>query len=242
MYPGTAWFTLVKMELEAKIHARAGVGSEPRDIRDLLLAELEAWVIAAGQPQFRAKQLAQWLYGRRVESFDAMANLPFPFRQDLKLYFNLSPVPVAAVKRSVDGTVKLLLRLTDGREIESVIIPTPERTTLCISSQAGCAMKCAFCATARMNLRRNLTATEAFELWKDEFDELYRAGETSGRMMSIGLHPHIIGRAFRIRAIRQFIDYAKRFDGVWWATREEVAACYLTQHTNHIPLQTKPPS
>jgi 23S rRNA (adenine2503-C2)-methyltransferase len=160
MYPGTAWFTLVKMELEAKIHARAGVGSEPRDIRDLLLAELEAWVIAAGQPQFRAKQLAQWLYGRRVESFDAMANLPFPFRQDLKLYFNLSPVPVAAVKRSVDGTVKLLLRLTDGREIESVIIPTPERTTLCISSQAGCAMKCAFCATARMGLERNLSAGE----------------------------------------------------------------------------------
>ena len=72
-----------------------------------------------------------------------------------------------------------------------------------------------------MFLRRNFTATEAFEMLKDEFDELYRASEKSGRMMSVGLHPHIIGRAFRARALRQFLDYVKGFDGVWWATREE---------------------
>ena len=85
-----------------------------------------------------------------------------------------------------------------------------------------------------MFLRRNLTADEAFGLWKDEFDELYRAGEKSGRMMSIGLHPHIIGRAFRARAIREFLDYAKKFDGVWWATREEIADWYLQNHKSHI--------
>ena len=71
-------------------------------------------------------------------------------------------------------------------------------------------------------------------LWKDEFDELYRAGEKSGRMMSIGLHPHIIGRAFRARAIREFLEYAKKFDGVWWATREEIADWYLQNHKSHI--------
>ena len=65
-----------------------------------------------------------------------------------------------------------------------------------------------------MFLRRNLTATEAFEMLKDEFDELYRASEKSGRIMSIGLHPHIIGRAFRARALREFLDYVKGFDGV----------------------------
>ena len=85
-----------------------------------------------------------------------------------------------------------------------------------------------------MFLRRNLTADEAFGLWKDEFDELYRAGEKSGRMMSIGLHPHIIGRAFRARAIREFLDYAKKFDGVWWTTREEIADWYLQNHKSHI--------
>ena len=81
-----------------------------------------------------------------------------------------------------------------------------------------------------MFLRRNLMATDAFQLMKDEFDELYRSGETSGRIMSIGLHPHIIGRAFRARAIREFLEYAKSFDGVWWATREEIADWYLQNH------------
>jgi allantoinase len=83
-------------------------------------------------------------------------------------------------------------------------------------------------------LRRNFTASEAFEMLKDEFDELYRASGESGRIMSVGLHPHIIGRAFRARAIREFLDYAKGFDGVWWATREEIARWYLANHRQHI--------
>ena len=86
----------------------------------------------------------------------------------------------------------------------------------------------------RTLLEAGFTAGEAFGLWKDEFDELYRAGEKSGRMMSVGLHPHIIGRAFRARAIREFLDYAKTFDGVWWATREEIADWYLQNHKSHI--------
>jgi allantoinase len=85
-----------------------------------------------------------------------------------------------------------------------------------------------------MFLRRNLTTTEVLGLLKDEFDELYRASATSGRMMSVGLHPHIIGRAFRARALREFLAYAKQFDGVWWAKREDIAAWYLKNYQNHI--------
>jgi peptidoglycan/xylan/chitin deacetylase (PgdA/CDA1 family) len=85
-----------------------------------------------------------------------------------------------------------------------------------------------------MFLRRNLMAAEACQLMKDEFDELYRASENSGRIMSIGLHPHIIGRAFRARALREFLDYVRRFEGVWWATREEIADWYLANHASHI--------
>jgi allantoinase len=85
-----------------------------------------------------------------------------------------------------------------------------------------------------MFLRRNFTAATAFETMKDEFDELYRASGKSARIMSVGLHPHIIGRAFRIRALRDFLDYVKRFDGVWWATREEIAAWYLENHASHV--------
>ncbi len=154
------WFKLVEMDLESNSGAVNGGASRQRDIRDLLLPEMERFVVNSGLPQFRAKQIARWLYVRRVESFDAMSNLPFTFRQYLKLHFKLSPLTVAALKRSADATVKLLLRLEDGREIESVIIPTPGRVTLCLSSQAGCAMNCAFCATAKMGLERNLTAAE----------------------------------------------------------------------------------
>jgi 23S rRNA (adenine2503-C2)-methyltransferase len=148
------------MDLEPDIPAVIGGESKQRDIRDLLLPELEQAVLESGQPRFRAKQIAQWLYALRVESFAGMSNLPADLREYLKQHFKLDPLAAVAVDSSSDGTTKLLLRLSDGREVESVIIPSPDRTTLCISSQAGCAMKCAFCATARMGLERNLSAAE----------------------------------------------------------------------------------
>ena len=154
----------------------AAAASKQRDLRDLLLTELEQTVAQAGQPRFRAGQIAQWLYARAVERFDQMTNLPAEFREYLKCNFKLDSPAMAAAQRSADGTVKLLLRLLDGREIESVIIPSPGqpsrghpnsgrvqksgRVTLCVSSQAGCAMACAFCATARMGLERNLGTAE----------------------------------------------------------------------------------
>ncbi len=82
--------------------------------------------------------------------------------------------------------------------------------------------------------RRGFTNDEVFQVLKDEFDQLYRESEKSGRHMSVGLHPHIIGRAFRVRALREFLDYAKGFDGVWWASREEIAKWYLEHHQSHI--------
>ena len=146
--------------------------SSQRDIRDLGLEELEAVVAAAGERSFRAKQLAGWLYARGADSFDAMLDLPKPFREHLKNHFRIDSPLTAHVARSSDGTRKLLIRLHDGEAIESVIIPSREleatpngeklnqRITLCMSSQAGCAMACEFCATARMGLHRNLNVGE----------------------------------------------------------------------------------
>lgn len=147
---------IIRVDVQTDLYPRAG----KRDIRDLLLADLEQIVADSGEPRFRAAQLAQWLYAQRVDSFEEMSNLPAAFREKLRKHFKIEPLSVAATDRSLDGTTKLLLRLVDAREIESVIIPSPERTTLCISSQAGCAMNCAFCATARMGLERNLTCGE----------------------------------------------------------------------------------
>ncbi len=137
-----------------------GHSKELRDIRDLRPAELAEIVASASEPSFRAKQLAHWLWRRDAESFDQMLELPASFREYLKRNFKIGPMPIAHIARSNDGTRKLLLSLDDGERIESVIIPADDRVTLCISSQAGCAMNCAFCATALMGLHRNLKASE----------------------------------------------------------------------------------
>ena len=131
-----------------------------RDVRELALDELEQFVVAAGERAFRARQVMGWLWQRGADSFDAMSDLGTDFRAHLKNHFKISPAPHAAVARSSDGTRKLLVALCDGEAIESVIIPAGARVTLCLSSQAGCAMACEFCATARMGLHRNLTAAE----------------------------------------------------------------------------------
>jgi peptidoglycan/xylan/chitin deacetylase (PgdA/CDA1 family) len=83
-------------------------------------------------------------------------------------------------------------------------------------------------------LRQGLSAESGLQMFKEQFDWLYAESGTSGRFMNIGLHPHVIGQAYRIRALRDFIRYAKQFDDVWFATREEIAEWYLQNHSSHI--------
>lgn len=130
------------------------------DVRELMLDELEQFVAAAEERPFRARQVMRWLWRGEADSFDAMSDLGVEFRSYLKRHFKISPAPSATIARSLDGTRKLLVALGDGEAIESVIIPAGQRVTLCLSSQAGCAMGCEFCATALMGLHRNLTAAE----------------------------------------------------------------------------------
>jgi 23S rRNA (adenine2503-C2)-methyltransferase len=137
------------------------VSVPPRDIRAMTLAEAERMLQAISEPPFRAKQLMHWLWTRGADSFDVMTDLPIELRGWLSEHCALEAAGsnVVEVARSLDGTRKLLIR-TGAEAIESVIIPAGERTTLCISSQAGCAMGCEFCATALMGLQRNLEASE----------------------------------------------------------------------------------
>ena len=83
-------------------------------------------------------------------------------------------------------------------------------------------------------LRRSFTPSQVLEILKSQFDLLYEEGADSGRLFSLGLHPHVTGHAYRARAIREFIDYAKGFDGVWWTSRADIAAWYLENHASHI--------
>jgi 23S rRNA (adenine2503-C2)-methyltransferase len=162
----------VTIEPDASIDTTPTTSVGLRDIRDFGLADLEEVVAQGGERSFRAGQLAGWLYARGVDSFDAMLDLPKAFREHLKHHFRIGSTATATCLRSSDGTRKLLVRMADGEAIESVIIPSREveatpngdhlnqRITLCMSSQAGCAMACEFCATARMGLHRNLSVGE----------------------------------------------------------------------------------
>ncbi len=131
-----------------------------RSILDLSRVELEAWCEGQGFPAYRGAQIATWLYRQGARDFAAMTNLPPALRETLAAEFRMGFPEVTQVSHSTDGTRKLLLRLADGKTIESVLIPDEERLTLCVSTQVGCAMGCGFCATATLGLDRHLTRGE----------------------------------------------------------------------------------
>lgn len=123
-------------------------------------AELEAAAVECGQPAYRGRQIAAWIYRRGARSVDEMTDLPAPFRAQLAERFEIGLPEVAHRDCSDDGTVKYLLRLFDGQTIESVYLPYEERVSICLSTQVGCPAGCAFCATGMGGLSRNLSAGE----------------------------------------------------------------------------------
>lgn len=138
--------------------------SESRPLlRDLPPDRLAEPVADAGQPSYRADQLARWLYPDAVFDWDEMSNLPRAFRERLAAGHDLAGLALVERQVSRDGTRKFLFELRDGHRIESVIIPMAAHATFCLSSQVGCAMACSFCATARGGLVRNLTPGEILE-------------------------------------------------------------------------------
>jgi 23S rRNA (adenine2503-C2)-methyltransferase len=123
-------------------------------------AALETSLAELGYPRFHAGQIFRWIYRRGVTGAEGMTDLPRELRATLASSFRLSTPTLAQRERSVDGTEKFVLRLSDGRAIESVFIPDTPAMTFCISTQVGCAMACSFCLTGKMGLVRNLTAGE----------------------------------------------------------------------------------
>ncbi len=140
---------------------------QPNDRPDLLEFEpaalgslLQEHFTRRGQPAYRVRQTLAWIHERDAIAFEEMTDLPADERTALAEAFRLGAPAVSAVSQSADGTVKHLWKLADGELVESVLIPARDRLTLCISSQAGCAMACVFCATGWSGYRRQLTAGE----------------------------------------------------------------------------------
>jgi 23S rRNA (adenine2503-C2)-methyltransferase len=145
----------------------AGGAPPPVDLLDLPPAALADWLVARGQPAFRGRQLADWIYRELVRDFDAMANLPRALRERLRDEASIAgPRPRRELTARDGRTRKALLELADGQLIESVLMLYPAgpegraRASVCVSTQAGCAYGCTFCATGQMGFGRHLTAGE----------------------------------------------------------------------------------
>lgn len=127
---------------------------------DKNLEEMRELAKAAGQPAYRTRQLLDWIYKKRASSFDELSNIPQTWKEELHKTLSLTPFRSFSVQVSVDGTRKYLFELYDGLHVESVCIPMAEHFTLCISTQVGCALQCAFCLTGKQGVSRNLSSGE----------------------------------------------------------------------------------
>jgi 23S rRNA (adenine2503-C2)-methyltransferase len=135
------------------------------DIRTLDLANLEKVLQEWGEPRFRARQLYEWLWAKSETDWDAMSNLSKSLRENLRTHYTLHTLTADKTQQSADGTLKSRWITHDGHRIESVLIPVAEedRYTVCVSTQVGCSLTCAFCATGRMGRKRNLEAAEIYD-------------------------------------------------------------------------------
>ncbi|ADY73336.1 Ribosomal RNA large subunit methyltransferase N [Desulfurobacterium thermolithotrophum DSM 11699] len=130
------------------------------EIKNLNFEELQNFVQSLGFENYRAKQIAQWIYKKRVKSFDEMTNISKAARKVLSENAKIDVLKLVKVEKSMDGTKKYLFELEDGNRVESVFIPEKDWNTLCVSTQVGCPVGCKFCLTAKDGFTRNLTAAE----------------------------------------------------------------------------------
>ncbi|MBA3544014.1 MAG: 23S rRNA (adenine(2503)-C(2))-methyltransferase RlmN [Chthoniobacterales bacterium] len=180
--------------------------TKPR-IKSLALDDLAAYFAARGEPAYRAKQVADWLYEKRVTSFDAMTDLPAATRAGLAAEFDFVRPEVVRVLGAKDTTRKFLFRLADGNLIESVLIPaspalygeTSDRRTACVSTQIGCAYGCKFCASGLDGFTRNLDAGEIVDqLLAIEAE----SGERIDNIVFMGMGEPLANLTNLLRAIR----------------------------------------
>ncbi len=174
---------------------------------------LKAWCAEIGEKPFRARQLTRWLHRRLVDRFDEMTDLAKTFRAKLERLAEVrAPEPIHE-KKSADGTRKWLFDVGNGNAVESVFIPEDDRGTLCISSQAGCAMGCLFCSTGKQGFNRNLTTSEIVgQLWQAERELRRDRGITdpNDRVISnvvlMGMGEPLQNLENVIRALKIFLD------------------------------------
>lgn len=182
-----------------------GVVNKIRAISGLIKEELIEEIVSLGERSFRAVQIRDWLFKKRVGSFEEMGNLPKGLRALLRDYFVFRTLRFKRLAKSLDGTTKYLFELMDGQTIETVLIPEKDHMTLCVSSQVGCAMGCIFCLTGKGGFRRNLTCAEIV----DQVLEVKRLADKRPPITNIvfmGMGEPLLNLEEVIKAIKILID------------------------------------
>lgn len=133
---------------------------DKQSIYSLRFDEMQNWLVEQGQQKFRAKQIFEWLYQKRVDSIDEMTNLSKDLRQLLKDNFTVTTLTTVVKQESKDGTIKFLFELQDGYTIETVLMRHDYGNSVCVTTQVGCRIGCTFCASTLGGLKRNLEAGE----------------------------------------------------------------------------------
>ncbi|MDB5732844.1 MAG: rRNA ((2503)-C2)-methyltransferase [Variovorax sp.] len=171
---------------------------------------LAAFCEKLGEKRFRATQLFRWIHQRGVADFAQMTDLAKSLRDKLATTAHVAPLPVVSRHESVDGTIKWLFDVGDGNAVEAVFIPEDDRGTLCVSSQAGCAVGCRFCSTGHQGFSRNLTTGEIVaQLWFAEHflrKHLARTERVISNVVMMGMGEPLQNYSALVPALRTMLD------------------------------------
>ncbi len=184
-------------------------GPERPNLLGLARAELESLCVGLGSKPFRARQLMHWLYKRGCDRFESMSDLALEFRAQLAEHAQVRLPEIVTAQRASDGTCKWLLRADRSQAFEMVYIPESDRGTLCISSQVGCALDCAFCSTAQQGFNRNLSTAEIVgQVWLANRELGFQAGgeRIITNVVLMGMGEPLANFRNVIPALRIFLD------------------------------------
>jgi len=180
------------------------------NLLDFDLEGLAAFCEGLGEKRFRATQLFRWIHQRGVGDFDQMSDLAKSFREKLKTGARIEAPPVLSQHESADGTIKWLFDVGNGNAVEAVFIPEDDRGTLCVSSQAGCAVGCRFCSTGHQGFSRNLTTGEIVaQLWFAEHflrARLKSAERVISNVVMMGMGEPLQNYSALLPALRVMLD------------------------------------
>ncbi|MDH4121122.1 MAG: 23S rRNA (adenine(2503)-C(2))-methyltransferase RlmN [Deltaproteobacteria bacterium] len=174
--------------------------TELENIKDYPLKGLEEWMAAHGEKPFRARQVFHWLYHQRADRWEDMTTLSKSLRDLLSRHFHLGLLERTSCRLSADGTRKYTLRVAGGHLIESVLMPSSDHYTLCVSTQAGCAMGCSFCHTATMGLSRHLSSGEIVQQVVEAYRDV-EEGNFIRNLVFMGMGEPLHNYGHTVRAI-----------------------------------------